>query len=240
MSRYRVVTWVAFADFFVALSVVSFGLYANKRNEIERAHGQLKACEEQMVAISVEDEEGNTVPVTTLLLELAKEVSDDLHKAGIRVEVDERRASVVLSEGFIQFAPGQYRITEGSPEEAKLKVVAECLARQRRRWLQNFVLAIQGHTDIFPVSPRPEFSSNVELARLRAQEVEAVLFRYGVRPPDFQVVAQGAGEFQPKDFPDCKTPSGNRVICADGRYVTSRDLARNRRIELRFGLFTGN
>ncbi|MGO8955107.1 MAG: peptidoglycan -binding protein [Rhodomicrobium sp.] len=77
----------------------------------------------------------------------------------------------------------------------------------------NWVLRIDGHTDIRPIST-PMFRSNWELSSSRAISVVKYLIAKGV--PPHRLVAAGFGEFQP---------------LAPGS--TEADLRRNRRIELK-------
>jgi len=77
----------------------------------------------------------------------------------------------------------------------------------------NWVLRIDGHTDIRPIATST-FPSNWELSSARAIAVVKYLISRGVSPN--RLVAAGFGEFQPLD-------SGN----------TDEALRRNRRIELK-------
>ncbi|MHA1165056.1 MAG: peptidoglycan -binding protein [Alphaproteobacteria bacterium] len=77
----------------------------------------------------------------------------------------------------------------------------------------NWVLRVDGHTDIRPIAS-PEFPSNWELSSARAISVVRQLIAQGV-PPN-RLVAAGFGEFQPID-------RGN----------TEEAYRRNRRIELK-------
>jgi chemotaxis protein MotB len=78
----------------------------------------------------------------------------------------------------------------------------------------NWVLRIDGHTDINPIST-PVFASNWELSSARAISVVKYLISQNV--PAKRLVAAGFGEYQPLES------SGN----------TPEDLRRNRRIELK-------
>lgn len=77
----------------------------------------------------------------------------------------------------------------------------------------NWVLRVDGHTDIRPIAS-PEFPSNWELSSARAISVVRQLIAQGV-PPN-RLVAAGFGEFQPVDRGD-----------------TEDAFRRNRRIELK-------
>jgi chemotaxis protein MotB len=76
----------------------------------------------------------------------------------------------------------------------------------------NWVIRVDGHTDVRPVSGR--FGSNWELSAARAIAVVRYLISRGISPQ--RLVAAGFGEFQPLDDED-----------------TEAAFARNRRIELK-------
>jgi chemotaxis protein MotB len=76
----------------------------------------------------------------------------------------------------------------------------------------NWVIRVDGHTDVRPVSGR--FGSNWELSAARAIAVVRYLISRGISPQ--RLVAAGFGEFQPLDDED-----------------TEAAYARNRRIELK-------
>jgi chemotaxis protein MotB len=78
----------------------------------------------------------------------------------------------------------------------------------------NWVLRVDGHTDIRPVGATSQFKSNWELSSARAISVVQYLISKGVPPQ--RLVAAGFGEFQPID-------SG----------TTDEALSHNRRIELK-------
>jgi chemotaxis protein MotB len=78
----------------------------------------------------------------------------------------------------------------------------------------NWVLRVDGHTDIRPVSATSPFKSNWELSASRAISVVQYLISKGVSPQ--RLVAAGFGEFQPID------PA-----------TTDDAFSRNRRIELK-------
>jgi chemotaxis protein MotB len=77
----------------------------------------------------------------------------------------------------------------------------------------NWVMRVDGHTDINPIAT-PEFPSNWELSSARAISVVRYLMSQGISPKN--LVAAGFGEFQPIDPGD-----------------SPEALARNRRIELK-------
>src|ERR1700758_3626908 len=77
-----------------------------------------------------------------------------------------------------------------------------------------WVLRVDGHTDVRPITNSPQFKSNWELSSARAISVVQYLISLGV--PAQRLVAAGFAEFQPLD-------PGN----------TEEDYRRNRRIELK-------
>ncbi|MGH6674529.1 MAG: peptidoglycan -binding protein [Xanthobacteraceae bacterium] len=78
----------------------------------------------------------------------------------------------------------------------------------------NWVLSVEGHTDIRPVSPTSPFKSNWDLSAARAISVVQYLITKGVSPQ--RLDASGFGQYQPID------PG-----------TSDAALARNRRIELK-------
>jgi len=78
----------------------------------------------------------------------------------------------------------------------------------------NWVIRVDGHTDVRPIAPGARFRSNWELSAARAIAVVRYLISKGINPQ--HLVAAGFGEFQPLDP-------------GDGEEA----LARNRRIELK-------
>ena len=78
----------------------------------------------------------------------------------------------------------------------------------------NWVIRVDGHTDIRPMAPTSRFRSNWGLSSARAISVVRYMIDEGVSPQ--HLVAAGFGEFQPLD---------------DG--TTDEAYARNRRIELK-------
>jgi chemotaxis protein MotB len=78
----------------------------------------------------------------------------------------------------------------------------------------NWVLRVDGHTDVRPVSAFSQFRSNWDLSSARAISVVQYLISKGVSPQ--RLVAAGFGEFQPID------PA-----------TTEEAYSRNRRIELK-------
>jgi chemotaxis protein MotB len=78
----------------------------------------------------------------------------------------------------------------------------------------NWVIRVDGHTDVRPLAPTARFQSNWELSSARAIAVVRHLIEQGVSPE--RLVAAGFGEFQPLDPGE-----------------TEEAFARNRRIELK-------
>jgi chemotaxis protein MotB len=82
----------------------------------------------------------------------------------------------------------------------------------------NWVLQVDGHTDVRPISS-PIFPSNWELSAARAASVVKYLIQRGVSPR--RLVAAGYGEFQPLEEAAAPAAPGEDL------------LRRNRRIELK-------
>ena len=101
---------------------------------------------------------------------------------------------------------------EGSAQIAKIASAITQLGSEIPKEI-NWVLRVDGHTDVRPISS-PEFPSNWELSSARAISVVRQLIAQGVPPS--RLVAAGFGEFQPIDQGD-----------------TEEAYRRNRRIELK-------
>jgi outer membrane protein OmpA-like peptidoglycan-associated protein len=119
-----------------------------------------------------------------------------------------------------------------------LENIAAALQDVQQVWNRNFILVVRGHTDSRPPKRFLLYRDNLELSELRARAVEKSLAASGIRPPQFQIVAQGMGDTEPH-VANCR--SGALIHClSPDDYRSSGDLERNRRIELRFGVFSGN
>ena len=117
-------------------------------------------------------------------------------------QILESRADVrVVGDRFVfqsevLFAPGQANIaTAGLPE---LDALADAILQLEQEIPPdiNWVLRIDGHTDIRPIS-NARFPSNWELSAARAISVAQYLVSRGVPPA--RLVAAGFGEFAPLD-----------------------------------------
>jgi flagellar motor protein MotB len=208
---------MALADFFTVFSVATFAVYASQRIHMRQADDAIKV-----------DKQVRT---------LADKLADRLQYYGIAVGKPGPDMAIELDEALL-FKSGDYTIKDPSV----LKTIRKALSDVKPEWNNNFVLIIRGHTDSVPVnttkSPKPRYRDNLELSRFRAEEVEKQLAMDGIHPPDFQVVAEGVGEFEPV-VANCK--SGALTVCTSkGDYLDEQQLGKNRRIELRFGVFSGN
>nr|WP_314257721.1 peptidoglycan -binding protein [uncultured Devosia sp.] len=117
-------------------------------------------------------------------------------------QILEGRADVrVVGDRFVfqsevLFDPGQADIsTEGTPD---LDALAEAILQLEQEIPPdiNWVLRIDGHTDVRPIS-NARFPSNWELSAARAISVAQYLVSKGVSPN--RLVAAGFGEFTPLD-----------------------------------------
>jgi chemotaxis protein MotB len=119
---------------------------------------------------------------------------------------------VFQSELFFDSGTASLR-SEGAGELDKIASALLDLQKQIPPEI-NWVLRVDGHTDIRPVGASSPFKSNWELSSARAIAVVQYLISKGVPPQ--RLVAAGFGEFQPID-------AG----------TTDDALSRNRRIELK-------
>jgi chemotaxis protein MotB len=142
---------------------------------------------------------------STFFGELKKSLGDrdDIQVVGDRFVF---QSEIFFDSGSADLAPAGY---------SELDKLASALLDLEKRIPEdlNWVLRIDGHTDVRPIST-PTFRSNWELSSSRAISVVKYLVNKGIRPN--RLVAAGFGEYQP-------LASGSGEI----------DLRRNRRIELK-------
>jgi chemotaxis protein MotB len=119
---------------------------------------------------------------------------------------------VFQSEVFFDSGQAVLR-PEGRAELDKLASALVDLEKQIPSEI-NWVLRVEGHTDVRPLTANSPFKSNWELSAARAISVVQYLISKGVSPQ--RLVAAGFGEFQPID------PG-----------TTEEAFSRNRRIELK-------
>lgn len=214
-SRFKLTTWIAFADFFTAISLFAFALFAVQRQKV------------LMIEKPVRD--------------FARALFGELEKSGLRPEFDKERSRLTLPEAML-FQTGRWEIR--SPE--RVKQLADALKQARAKleaadsaaWskTKSFHLVIRGHADARPIGG----FSNLRLSQLRARALEESLLSNEISAPDFHVSSQGVGESEPA-IDNCRPQRAKpRSACPDGKYASDNELAANRRIELRFGFFTGN
>ena len=79
----------------------------------------------------------------------------------------------------------------------------------------NWILRVDGHTDVLPLAKKSKFSDNWELSQARSLSVVKYLIRSEGVPPN-RLAPTGFGQFQPIDLG-----------------ISASSLARNRRIELK-------
>jgi outer membrane protein OmpA-like peptidoglycan-associated protein len=209
-SRYRITTWVAFSDFFVSMAVLAFALYGMQRQR--------------------------NITITRPDRQLAQSLCDQLKVQGIAVRCDAQKSSLLLPEAML-FRTNSAEVADA----AKVAQIAQALRAVQKQWQGrgSFQLIIRGHADERPAGR----ITNVALSTLRAQSMERRLRDNGIHAPDFYVSAQGVGEFEP-EVDNCPQ-GGNRprsqwTVCDGREFGASAELQRNRRLELRFGFFSGN
>ncbi len=210
--------WVAVADFFVAIAVVSFALFAAHRRP---------AAEPLPPPAPI------AIPVEEAIQLLTRRLREELVKSGVPAEIRDKDFAIALPS-FLFFDSAKWKIRNDEP----LVKVADALKRVQGVWRDDFVLIIQGYTDARPPKAGAAFRDNLELSRLRARAVEESLDRNGIRPPRFQLVSQGMG---PNDPVVKNCVNGQWLECGPPQnFLPSEQLEKNRRIELKFGVFTGN
>lgn len=240
--------WIAFADFFLVIALVAF---ASDYRRGQKARLATAALNEELrktrdgqkgqdsVINDLQRQLKDYIEVDNRTKALVGLLGDALRKRGVAYQIDAQQAAVVLPE-LTLFESSSWELRETST----VARVAEALLEIGDKWQRGFVLVIRGHTDGWPVTDRRQFSSNLELSRMRARSFEEALGTHGIAAPRFQVVSQGRGEFEPR-VDNCQSPQSNPALprsSCNGRadLRPKKDVAPNRRIELRFGLFTGN
>ncbi|MGI9484186.1 MAG: peptidoglycan -binding protein [Hyphomicrobiales bacterium] len=126
-------------------------------------------------------------------------------REGIRVVGDRFvfQSEVLFSKGAAEINP------LGEAEIDKLAAAIKELEQEIPEDI-NWVLRVDGHTDIDPINT-PQFQSNWELSAARAIAVVKLLVDQGIPPR--RLVAAGFGEFQPIDDADTdEAKSKNRRI----------------------------
>lgn len=194
--------------------------------QIAALRRQIASLEEALEASEAQDEQSQTqiadlgrrlnLALARKVQELARYRSDFFGKLreilgdrqDVRIEGDRFvfQAEVLFPTGSDVMNPA------GVQQIDKLAGALVQLERQIPKDI-NWVLRVDGHTDIRPIAS-PEFPSNWELSSARAISVVRQLITQGV--PAKRLVAAGFGEFQPID-------TGN----------TEEAFRRNRRIELK-------
>jgi outer membrane protein OmpA-like peptidoglycan-associated protein len=209
-GRYRMTTWIAVADFFVALAVVSFALFATHRSGSD-----------------------DSVPIEEEVKRLVARLRDELQKNDVDATTRPDTLSIILPS-IVVFESGKAAIVDDS----QLQKVAEALKRVQDGWRDSFVLIVRGYTDSRPPRQHAAFRNNLELSRWRARAVEEQLDLRGIQPPRFQLVSQGMGAADPV-VKNCLTDEW--IDCGPlENFRSAEELEKNRRIELKFGVFTGN
>jgi flagellar motor protein MotB len=209
-GSHRLLTWIAFADFFVALSVVAIALYGFQQQQNFR--------------------------ITEPVKNLAEQLAGELAGLGIDVNYDRGSAALTMPDTFL-FESGGYVLRD----RLKLHNIASALRKVTNDWHGGYVLVIRGHTDAYPPRKDARFRSNLELSTLRARAMQEALEREGIVAPRFQIATQGVGEFEPQVDNCVGSSPVIRVRCdAAAKLRSTEELQPNRRIELRFGFFSGN
>jgi outer membrane protein OmpA-like peptidoglycan-associated protein len=214
-GRFRLTAWVALADFFTAVALFAFALYGVQRQKV----------------IEVEQ------PVR----KFAGALSEALRSAGLRAEYDDVRSRLALPEALL-FQTGKWEIRDPAVvakiSRAMLEVRDSLRKEDQAMWGQtrSFHLVIRGHADARPVRG----ASNLWLSKQRARALEEALLDTGISAPEFHVSSQAVGDSEPK-VDNCAPQTAQlRTDCPAGQFASDRALAPNRRIELRFGFFSGS
>jgi flagellar motor protein MotB len=209
-GSHRLITWIAIADFFVALSVVAIAMYGFQQQQNFR--------------------------ITEPVKHLAEQLANELKELGVEVQYDRGSAALTMPDTFL-FESGGHALRD----PLKLSNIASALRKVTDDWHGGFVLVIRGHTDSYPPRKDARFRTNLELSSLRARAMQEALEREGIVAPRFQIATQGVGEFEPQVDNCVGSSPVIRVECETVAELRPKEqLQQNRRIEMRFGFFSGN
>lgn len=207
----QIALWVAMADFFVAIAAISWALYGVQRQKNLALEGK----------------------------QVAEELFRQLRLKGIDASFDRERGSISVQDTVL-FDFGEWTIKDPAVLDT-LAVALRDVAARSPHWRRNLILLVRGHTDAWPPRKTSKFNTNLQLSLWRAQAVQEYLHRAGIRAPDFMVVAQGLGSDEPvvdNCYGSSLKPRSECPGLSDLR--PPAELAPNRRIEFRFGFFTGH
>jgi outer membrane protein OmpA-like peptidoglycan-associated protein len=204
---------VAFADLFTAMALFAFALYGVQRQKL----------------IEIEQ------PVQVF----AKELNRALRDEGLKVDYDAARSRLALPEALL-FETGKWKIRDPRVvtkiSRAMLQVRTRLHGQNGSDGTRSFHLVIRGHADARPVPNE----SNLWLSRQRARTLEEALSRNGIAAPDFHLSSEAVGDSEPTVDNCSPQTKALRRACPGGQFASDEALAPNRRIELRFGFFTGS
>lgn len=191
------------------ISVVAQNQAALLNQQIAAMRQQLAALQAALEASESRDEESQTVIVDLgkrLNAALAQKVQELSRYRSeffgrLREVLSNRSGVEIVGDRFvfqseILFNTGFAELNvSGRLELRKLAVALLDISRQIPQEL-NWVLRVDGHTDVQPINS-PEFPSNWELSSARAISVVTFLQAEGV--PGNRLVAAGFGQYQPLD-----------------------------------------
>jgi len=195
--------------------------------QISALRRQISALEEALEISEVRDRESQTkiadlgrrlnVALAQRVQELARYRSDFFGR--LREILGDRPDIRIVGDRFVfqsevLFDVGSAEISEAGLTE--LDALAEAVVELRQEIPEDipWVLRVDGHTDVQPITSEGRFRNNWELSAGRAISVVRFLINKGI--PADRLVAAGFGEFQPIEVGE-----------SDDAY------ARNRRIELK-------
>jgi len=217
-NRLRLTTWIAFADFFTAISLFMFSHYAIQRHKV--------------------------ILIGKPVKEFVAELHRQLDYAQVKHDWDPRQSWLTLPEDFFLFEKRSWKIKDPN----KVEVLAHALKAALRKSQSaggskpestfRLYLMIRGHADARPMTG----ITNMELSKRRSRALEEALIQYEVSAPEFQVSSQGVGDTEPvaDNCAEAQTNDGRKPLmppCPGGKYASDEQLSVNRRIELRFGVF---
>ncbi|MEM8571716.1 MAG: peptidoglycan -binding protein [Pseudomonadota bacterium] len=178
----------------------------------ERARAELEARERERLATEAAELGEQAQDLRRYRSEFFGRMRDILgERPGVRIAGDR-----FVFDSEVLFAQGSANLgAEGQEQLSEVAQVLNEVATDLPTDL-NWILRVDGHTDVVPVGFNSQFDNNWELSTARALSVVEFLIDQEGIPPE-RLAVTGFGEFQPVD--PGETPEA---------------FARNRRIELKF------
>lgn len=240
----RLMVWIAYADFFATLSIISIVMYASSHSAVAhitpavpRPHIPPQEARNDHGArvgsgLSPED----YIEIAKGLKALAPDLDKALRSRRLRSALNASQGSVSLPD-FAKFDSASANIRDMRAVESLASSIKEIAARDPER-AQHYMVLVRGHADAYPVDPNGLFRDNIALSEARARAIVDRLHNSGLGSSGFHVLAEGVGEYEPI-VDNCEKDYLQRPRWNCTPLLPPEELEQNRRIELRFAIFPG-